>query len=60
MFKGCWDPEFEPSIEEMGGGGGDFPIRRARGQPAQAAPCAPIWSKRSLSRCPSSNYGGIQ
>ena len=22
MFKGCWDPEFEPSIEEIGGGGG--------------------------------------
>ena len=82
-MTGCWDPEFEPSVEEIVDypmiygdslssissasslSGGDFPIQSSTWQVKvnRLKPRAPnytrIRSMRSLSMCPSSNYGAV-
>ena len=85
-MTGCWDPEFEPSVEEIvdyrwdmaifsvrflwrARTRGDFPIQSSTWQvevmsgstgSSRAPQYTRIRSIRSLSMCPSSNYGGMQ
>ena len=82
---GCWDPEFEPSVEEIvdyrwdmailsdrflwqARTRGDFPVQSSTWQVevtsgSAGSSCVPqytrVRSMRSLSTCPSSNYGGV-